>query len=62
MKEQLAKLIEELKKEMEDYQEMAQEMLDNADVNNGLLDAEDYGVFVGKAEMLEEVIQKLESL
>ena len=62
MKEQLAKLIEELKKEMEDYQEAAQEMLDNADVNNSFEDAEDYGVFVGKAEMLEEVIQKLESL
>ena len=62
MKEQLAKLIEELKKEMEDYQEAAQEMLDNADVNNSFEDAEDYGVFQGKAEMLEEVIQKLESL
>ena len=62
MKEQLAKLITELKEEMADYQAEAQEMLDNADVNHSLEDAEDYGVFVGKAEMLEEVIQKLESL
>jgi Sec-independent protein translocase protein TatA len=62
MKEQLAKLIKNLKKEMKDYQEAAQEMLDNAEVNNSLQDAEDYGVFVGKAEMLEDIIQKLESL
>ena len=62
MKEQLTKLIEDLKKEMVDYQESAAECLANADVNHSLGDAEDYGVFVGKAEMLEEIINKLESL
>jgi hypothetical protein len=62
MKEQLTKLIEELKKEMVDYQESAAECLANADVNNSTGDAEDYGVFVGKAEMLEEIITKLEAL
>lgn len=62
MKEQLTKLIAELKEEMADYQEAAQEMLDNADMNNGIQDAEDYGVFQGKAEMLESVISKLEAL
>jgi hypothetical protein len=62
MKEQLAKLITELKEEMADYQAEAQEMLDNADVNHSLEDVEDYGVFVGKAEMLEDIIQKLETL
>jgi hypothetical protein len=62
MKEQLTNLIEDLKKEMADYQEAAHEILVNADVNNSIEDAEDYGVFVGKAEMLEEIINKLESL
>lgn len=62
MKEQLAKLIAELKEEMADYQSEAQEMLDNADVNHSLQDAEDYGVFQGKAEILEEIIFKLEAL
>jgi hypothetical protein len=62
MKEQLTNLITELKSQLEDYQEAAQEMLDNADVNNSLQDAEDYGVFAGKAEMLEDIIQKLEKL
>ena len=62
MKEQLAKLIEELKVQLEDYQEAAQEMIDNADVNHSLEDAEDFGVFQGKAEILEDIIQKLESL
>jgi pantothenate kinase type III len=62
MKEQLTNLIEDLKKEMADYQEAAHEILVNADVNNSTEDAGDYGVFVGKAEMLEEIINKLESL
>ena len=62
MKEQLTKLIAELKEEMADYQAEAQEMLDNADVNHSLEDAEDYGVFQGKAEILEEIISKLEDL
>jgi hypothetical protein len=62
MKEQLTKLIKKLKKEMKDYQEAAQEMLDNAEVNNSLQDAEDYGVFQGKAEILEDIIKKLENL
>jgi hypothetical protein len=62
MKEQLANLIEDLKKEMVDYQEAAHEILVNADVNNSTGDAEDYGVFQGKAEILEEIITKLESL
>ena len=62
MKEQLTNLIEDLKKEMADYQAEAQEMLDNADVNHSLEDAEDYGVFQGKAEILEEIISKLEAL
>ena len=62
MKEQLTKLISELKEEMADYQSEAQEMLDNADVNHSLEDAEDYGVFQGKAEILEEIISKLEAL
>jgi hypothetical protein len=62
MKEQLTNLIEDLKKAMADYQEAAHEILVNADVNNSIEDAEDYGVFVGKAEMLEEIINKLESL
>ena len=62
MKEQLTKLIEDLKKEMVGHQAKAQKMLDNADVNHTLEDAEDYGVFKGKAKMLKDVIQKLESL
>ena len=62
MKEQLTKLIEELKEQMVDYQESAAEILSNADVSHSLGDAEDYGVFVGKAEMLEEIITKLEAL
>lgn len=62
MKEQLTKLIAELKEQMADYQAEAQEMLDNADINHSLEDAEDYGVFQGKAEILEEVIARLESL
>lgn len=62
MKEQLTNLITELKVQLEDYQEAAQEMLDNADINNELQDAEDYGVFVGKAEILEDIIEKLEKL
>jgi len=62
MKEQLTKLIQELKVQLEDYQEAAAESLVNADVNNSTGDAEDYGVFVGKAEMLEEIITKLEAL
>jgi len=62
MKEQLTNLITELKAQLEDYRESAIEMLDNADVNNSLQDAEDYGVFVGKAEMLEDIIEKLEKL
>lgn len=62
MKEQLTKLIAELKEEMAGYQAEAQEMLDNADVNHSLEDAEDYGVFQGKAEILEEIISKLEDL
>lgn len=62
MKEQLTKLIAELKEEMADYQAEAQEMLDNADVNHSLEDAEDYGFYQGKAEMLELVIAKLEAL
>jgi len=62
MKEQLTKLIEELKEQMVGYQEAAAESLANADVNNSTGDAEDYGVFVGKAEMLEEIITKLEAL
>ena len=62
MKEQLTKLIAELKEEMSDYQEAAHEILVNADVNNSTGDAEDYGVFQGKAEMLEEIITKLEAL
>lgn len=62
MKEQLAKLITELKEEMADYQAEAQEMLDNAEVNHSLEDAEDYGFYQGKAEMLESVIAKLEAL
>ena len=62
MKEQLTNLIEDLKKEMADYQAEAHEILVNADVNHSLEDAEDYGVFVGKAEILEEIINKLEAL
>jgi hypothetical protein len=62
MKEQLTKLIEDLKKEMVGYQAKAQKMLDNADVNHTLEDAEDYGVFKGKAKMLQDVIQKLEKI
>ena len=62
MKEQLEKLIAELKEQMADYQAEAQEMLDNADVNNSTGDAEDYGVFQGKAEILEDIIARLESL
>ena len=62
MKEQLTKLIEDLKKEMVGHQVKAQKMLDNADVNHTLEDAEDYGVFKGKAKMLQDVIQKLEKI
>lgn len=62
MKEQLEKLIAELKEQMVDYQEEAQEMLDNAEVNHSLEDAEDYGFYQGKAEILEEIIAKLEAL
>lgn len=62
MKEQLTKLIAELKEQMADYQEEAQDMLDNADVNHSLEDAEDYGFYQGKAEILEEIINKLEAL
>ena len=62
MKEQLTNLISELKEQMEDYRVSAIEMLDNSDVNNSLQDAEDYGVFQGKAEILEDIIKKLETL
>jgi len=62
MKEQLTKLIQELKVQLEDYQELAQEMLDNAEVNNDIEDAEEYGAFSGKAEILEDIIEKLEKI
>lgn len=62
MKDKLTNLIQELKVQLEDYQEAAQEMLDNSEVNNSTQDAEDYGVFQGKAEILEDIILKLESL
>jgi hypothetical protein len=62
MKEQLTKLIEDLKEQMEDYQKWVQEMADNADANNSLQDAEDYGFAQGKAEILQDVIQKLEKI
>ena len=62
MKEQLTNLITELKAQLEDYREAAVEILENADVNHSLEDAEDYGVFLGKAEILEYIIEKLESL
>jgi len=62
MKEQLTNLISELKEQMEDYRVSAIEMLDNSDVNNSLQDAEDYGVFVGKFEILEDIIEKLEKI
>jgi hypothetical protein len=62
MKEQLTNLITELKVQLEDYQEAAQEMLDNAEVNNDIADAEEYGTFAGKAEILEDIIEKLEKL
>jgi len=62
MKEQLTNLISELRVQLVDYRKSAHEMLVNSDVNNSTGDAEDYGVFVGKAEMLEEIITKLEAL
>ena len=62
MEEKIKNLIAELKEEMVDYQAEAQEMLVNADVNNSSGDAEDYGFYQGKAEMLELIIAKLEAL
>ena len=47
---------------MEDYQKWAREMADGADANNSLEDAEGYGFAQGKAEMLQDVIQKLEKI
>jgi hypothetical protein len=57
----MKELIKDLENKLKEYQNLVKDMEENV-ISFDYEDTETYGVFVGKVEMLEYVISKLENL
>lgn len=58
----LAQLIELYKEVLEDYRMMLKEYEEKGMENLSHTESEEYGILVGKIEMLEDILPKLETL
>ena len=58
----MKQLIKELKEQLKEYQQLVNEYEERGIDNLDYEDTEYYGVYVGKVEILNEVITKLENL
>jgi hypothetical protein len=59
MKGQIDKLIKKYKKELEDYRKFVSEYEAKGTVNFGFQETENYGAYLGKTEVLEDIIKDL---
>lgn len=58
----MKKIIKSFKKQLAEYQGLVKEFEDKGIENLDYTDTEEYGVYKGKAEILESLIPKLESM
>jgi hypothetical protein len=58
----MKELIKDLENKLKEYQNLVKGMEESGIVSFDYEDSETYGVFVGKAEMLEYVIEKLKTI
>lgn len=58
----MKKVIKSFKKQLEEYQSLVKEFEAKGIENLDYTDTEEYGVYKGKAEILEDLIPKLEAM